>query len=354
MPPPLLTRTTDALGDDYYVLAKVLTAVKCTYRETAKFLGISASSVSRLLKQGAPSKRKKSRKESTAAQKERKARRKRVVKEMKECRSRGLQPSLVYMRKRMRSTTGKLFSRETIRRDLREEGLRAKVRPRIPRHLPHDAARKRAFAKDELRLPKAMRQRTIFTDEKRFTDSDFSNRFDWVGVNEVPRRRTTARWGSSVLVWGAIGCGMRFIRIFKAGTRLDGHAYKTQVLIPFFKHLRDRYPNKKFRFQQDNAPCHSSKEVRDYIATKVEKGDIEAISSWPARSPELSPIENCWAIVQKRVSDRILEEESDEKEGVDVERLAELVEEEWHALPEAIIVNLINSYDERLRRALKP
>ena len=72
-----------------------------------------------------------------------------------------------------------------------------------------------------------------------------------------------------------------------------------------------------------------------------------------ARSPELSPIENCWAIVQKRVSDRILEEESDEKEGVDVERLAELVKEEWYALPEAIIVNLINSYDDRLRRALK-
>lgn len=351
--PPLLTRTTDALGDDYYVLAKVLTAVKCTYRETAKFLGISASSVSRLLKNGAPSKRKKSRKVSTAAQKKRIARCKLVAKQLKESKRKGLQPSLVYLRKSMRVATGKTFSRETIRQDLHREGLSAKVRPRVPRHLPQDAARKRAFAKEELQLPKIVRDRTVFTDEKRFTDSDFSNRFDWVKVNELPRRRTTARWGSSVLVWGAIGRGIRFIRIFKAGTRLDGHAYKTQVLIPFFKHLRDRFPNKVVRFQHDNAPCHSAKAVRAYIATKVENGDIESITSWPPRSPELSPIENCWAIVQKRVSDRILEEESDAREGVSVERLKTLVEEEWQALPEAIIVNLIESYDERLRRALK-
>ena len=351
--PALLTRTTDKLGDDYYFLAKALTALKCSYRDTAKFLGVSASSVSRLLSLGAPSKRKKAKKTSTPHQKKMAARRKVVLKELKESREKGLQPSLVHLRKRIRFATGTLVSRETIRQDLIKGGKRAKVRPRVPRRFPQDVERKQAFAKEELRLPKAVRLRTIFTDEKRFNDSDYSNRFDWVGVDELPRRRTVARWGASVLVWGAIGCGIRFLRIFKAGTRLDSNQYKTQVLIPFFKHLRDRFPHKKFRFQQDNAPCHSAKPVRDYIQSKVDRGEIETIACWPARSPELSPIENCWAIMQKRVSDRILEEETNAGDGVDVERLTQLVEQEWHALPEAMIVNLITSYDDRLRCTLK-
>ncbi len=49
-------------------------------------------------------------------------------------------------------------------------------------------------------------------------------------------------------------------------------------------------------WQQDNAPVHTAKIVRDLF--KAER--VKTIE-WPARSPDLSPIENVWKVLQDKV-----------------------------------------------------
>jgi hypothetical protein len=49
-------------------------------------------------------------------------------------------------------------------------------------------------------------------------------------------------------------------------------------------------------FQQDNAPCHKAATV---IAMLEHEGIC--ILDWPPYSPDLSPIENLWAILKQKV-----------------------------------------------------
>ena len=41
------------------------------------------------------------------------------------------------------------------------------------------------------------------------------------------------------------------------------------------------------QFQQDNAPCHTARSIKQYMEEKRLN-----LMPWPARSPDLNPIEN--------------------------------------------------------------
>lgn len=52
----------------------------------------------------------------------------------------------------------------------------------------------------------------------------------------------------------------------------------------------------EFTFQQDNAPIHTSFEIKQWLAAKIIK-----TMTWPASSPVLNPIENGWGILARAV-----------------------------------------------------
>jgi len=60
--------------------------------------------------------------------------------------------------------------------------------------------------------------------------------------------------------------------------------------------LEKRFPDGSGIFQQDLAPCHTSKIVKNFMTEK----NIQVLD-WPGNSPDVSPIENLWAICKSRL-----------------------------------------------------
>ena len=68
-------------------------------------------------------------------------------------------------------------------------------------------------------------------------------------------------------------------------------------MLPAFNRLM-QYNVRRAIFQQDGAPVHTSDETQAYLKTR----GIEVLTPWPPQSPDLSPIENAWAILQQKVN----------------------------------------------------
>jgi transposase len=50
-------------------------------------------------------------------------------------------------------------------------------------------------------------------------------------------------------------------------------------------------------YQQDNTPCHKAKSV-----TELFKQNNINVLQWPARSPDLNPIENVWTVLDRKLT----------------------------------------------------
>ena len=128
------------------------------------------------------------------------------------------------------------------------------------------------------------------------------------------------------MVWGGITTNASPpLRLFD-GVSLTAHRYLQEVLEPYVRLFRGAVgPN--FLFMGDNARPHRAQLVQDYLETE----DIQRME-WPARSPDLNPIEHVWDALGRHNA-------SHQTRTRDELKLA--LVEEWNLLPCSLMDSLI-------------
>lgn len=92
--------------------------------------------------------------------------------------------------------------------------------------------------------------------------------------------------------------------------------------------------------QQDGAPCHTAKIVKDWF----HQCEISFIPDWPAQSPDISPIENLWAIVKAKLR---------EEDTSTIPKLEVALRKVWSEIPPSTAENLADSVPGRLKLVQK-
>ncbi|GFW61885.1 transposable element Tcb2 transposase [Trichonephila clavipes] len=145
--------------------------------------------------------------------------------------------------------------------------------------------------------------------------------------------------GRGVLVWGGIRLGSRTdLHIFDAGS-VNGSRYCNEILLPYVRLFRGAM-GLQFLFMDDNAPCHRTVAAEQLL----ESEDVERMD-WPARSPDLNPIEHLWDFLGRRLAARTLP-------LVMIRELRLALEDEWAAMPQQLIDTLILSMGRRCETCL--
>ncbi|GFS90917.1 DDE_3 domain-containing protein [Trichonephila clavipes] len=106
--------------------------------------------------------------------------------------------------------------------------------------------------------------------------------------------------------------------------------YIDEVLLPHVRLFRGAVGD-KFVFMDDNATCHRTLAVQDCL-------DSEGIQRlvWPARSPDLNPIENVWDALGRQVAGR-------NYPPTNKNTLIRALTEEWDKLPQQLLDNVVQS-----------
>lgn len=136
----------------------------------------------------------------------------------------------------------------------------------------------------------------IFSDEKVFSTSQDAKKVVWRGNNtrydeqNVVRMRQSNRINLAYWGWmSSAGPG----ELTRIDARMDAVEYiriLEEVLLPS---VRIVYPAPhRITLVQDNSAVHSARVVRDWFVEH--RAEIEVLP-WPAKSPDLNPIENLWA-----------------------------------------------------------
>src|ERR1043165_5363919 len=123
------------------------------------------------------------------------------------------------------------------------------------------------------------------------------------------------------MAWGGISLKGK-TPLFCFTNIMDGPFYVSILQTQLLPSAQNMY-RRNWILQQDNDPKHTSHIAKDFIA----ENQIHALD-WPSNSPDLNPIEN-------------------------VNELTQFLTEEWDAIPQMIVNNLVLSMKTRCELILE-
>ena len=231
------------------------------------------------------------------------------------------------------NVTSVRISTQTIRIRLHDAGLRSR-RPaiRVPLTRYH-------ITWDHVTWTQNDWAPVLFTDESRFC-VDFTDRRArvWRMPNERFAPVCVAEHdrfgGGSVMVWAGISAqGKTDLHVIDNGT-LTALRYVNEILDVYVRPYAGAV-GENFILMDDNARAHRARITDQYL----EQATIVRME-WPARSPDLNPIEHAWDMLQTAVSSRRVQPAS-------VQELRQALLEEWDQIPQYKIRRLISSMQRR-------
>ena len=243
------------------------------------------------------------------------------------------------LRRDFQNAAGVRISTQTIRNRLHDAGLGSR-RPaiRVPLTRYHMQMHL-AWAWDHVTWTQNDWAPVLFTDEFRFC-VDFTDRRArvWRMPNERFAPVCVAEHdrfgGGSVMVWAEISVqGKMDLHVIDNGT-LTALRYVNEILDVYVPPYAGAV-GENFIMMDDNARAHRARITDQYLkqATIIRM-------EWPARSPDLNPIEHAWDMLQTAVS-------SSSVQPASVQELRQALPEEWNQIPQYKIRRLISSMRRR-------
>ncbi|GFW88896.1 transposable element Tcb2 transposase [Trichonephila clavipes] len=227
----------------------------------------------------------------------------------------------------------KQISRKTVARRLRGGGLYAR-RPVVcvPLTRQHHTARLQ-WCREHHNWTEQDWACVLFSDESRFNlSSDCRRQLIWCESGTAYRPENIQendRYSTfSIMVWAGIMINGRTRLHVVANGSMTGQRYIEEDLLPHVRLFRGAVGD-KFVFMDDNATCHRTLAVQDCL----EREGIQRLV-WPARSPDLNPIENVWDALGRQVAGR-------NYPPTNKNTLIRALTEEWDKLPQQLLDNVV-------------
>jgi transposase len=238
------------------------------------------------------------------------------------------------------------ISKETVRKVLQNNGLRCYKKAKKPFLNKSYISKRMKFARFHSKWTFFDWKKVIFSDESKFNlhGSDghpivWCNKGDSLRSENVESIRKFG--GGGLMAWGCItfsGVG----KILKVSHKINAEEYREVLNKGLIKTL-DMH-NLDFSntvFMHDNAPCHTSASVKEWLKAQHVK-----VLDWPANSPDMNPIEHVWKYLEKRVRTYSLSSSS-------LEELWVILEREWYKIPKDYIESLYISMCERVEAIIR-
>lgn len=243
-------------------------------------------------------------------------------------------------------------SPRTVRRRLNERGYHRRVARKAPFLTEVQRQQRKAWAIAHIRWAIAQWCTVIWQDESQCQNGGIPRQYVTRRAGEEyleeclqPRhRRPLKAVHISGLICGRHKSNLLFIPKgsgLRGGmTGADFIEHVCPQIYGFYEELRALYPGRRFILMLDNSPIHTTKIVKAWFA---ERGVV--LMKWPPNSPDLNPIEHCWAYMKRGLRRRGSETGTQELYEA-------VVLDEWNRITVATLMNFMKSMHKRCKRVL--